>query len=319
MEVDSQDEDEPTTRIKFSRKRPLPSDDEEEEEAMNDDLLPAAAAMKRRRVEEEQEARERGVSIENNTFGRTSQSKNPPQKKNKPRKEIDVQEAVRERMQKQEEAARQDEESIQQTLEGMDLETMKNLAVVEEMEVIERTDRPPRRDANGHTSERWNEQWNGRKNFKKFRRKGQGDQPRRGQSLMVPLEEVKKKSQGIGEEYWLESETSKNKRKEKERATQQFQSQPFTTARSQPEEIPSELVEGDNVEVVDVQAPRTTRLMDKTSQLELDSGPSQIARGKRPAPGGAKGGMAKKQKMLAIRDSESDSEDELKFRFKKRK
>ena len=272
--------------------------------------------MKRRRIQEEQEARDRGVSIQK-SFGTSAKPKELPRKL-RPRKEVDVQEAVRERMRKQEELAKEDEESIQQTLEGMDLEAMKSLVVVEEMEVKERTDRPLRNDDNGHASDRWNEEWNGRKNFKKFRRKGQGDQPRRGHSVIVPLVEVKKKSQGIGEEYWLESEKSKRKRKEKEELTQQTESEPFTTAKSQPEEVPAELAEDDEPEVIDVQAPRTTRLMDKTSQLELDGGPSQGLRGKRPAPAGGSAKAPKRQKLLVIEESESDSEDELKFRFKKR-
>lgn len=286
---------------------------------MVDSLLPAAAAMKRRRVEIEKNNVSQGIPNEP-AFGQ-SLKKEAPEKKRKPKKEVNIQEVVRERREAEEEAARRDEESLRQTLDGMDVDQMKNLALVEEMEVGRRTDRPTRPDAQHSSDNRWDEHWNGRKNFKKFRRRGEPNQPRRGQSVIVPLEEVKKKDFGIGDEYWLESDKHKKKRKDKEKhasslGVSQSQSQPFTTARSQDAEE-----DGDDADMLRmIDAPKTTRLAEKVATTQQSTGQSQVASGKRPASSVlAKGASAKRQRTLAVPESDSDSEDELKFRFKKKR
>ena len=339
MDVDSQNQTSTESQAINPRKRAAPSPEEEDEEAVLDRLLPAAAAMKRRKIQEDEEAQRNGVSRES-SFG-TSQNKAAAEKPKKSKKEINIKEVVRERREAAEQAARHDEETLRDTLDGMNVEQMKNLAVVEEMQIPDRADRMQRRDQNaaGH-DDRWDERWNGRKNFKKFRRQGQGgNQARRGPSVIVPLEEVKKKDFGIGEDYWLETENSKKSRKERERATQsqqhqqsqsQSQSQPFTTARSQAHAVAvavpvaSELAVDDNEsrpDTVDVDAPRATRHQERTQQIDEGSIRSHLlGEKKRPAASQApaKGPPAKKQKVVVVGDSDSDSEDELKFRFKKR-
>ncbi|MCJ1471980.1 hypothetical protein MMC13_000624 [Lambiella insularis] len=315
MEIDSHEDGAPVAQVGRFRKRPPPSDNDEDDEDINEKLLPAAAAMKRRKIIDEEEAQRRGLSIEpahdpQKIAGRTA-------KRPRAQKQIDVQEIVRERREAEEEAARKEEENLQETMKGVNIEEMKNLAVVEDMDIPERTDRPRRRGDNSQENQRWDERWNGRKNFKKFRRQGQVEQRRRGPSVIVPLEEVKKKTHGIGEEYWLESEKAKKKRKEKERASQS-QTQPSASTRSHAEEIPSELATGGEPESIDVEAPRTTRLMDREGHLHQTDSRAETQTGKRPAPGGTLGGVPKRQKVFAARESESDSEDDLKFRFKKR-
>lgn len=283
-----------------------------------DKLLPAAAAMKRRKIEEQEEARRKGTTPA--TSSRTVQSKIEKEKPKKQKKEVDIQEVVRERREAEENAAKQDEESLRETLDGMDVDEMKNLAVVEEMQVPVRPNKPQRNQTDGGSDSRWDDQWNGRKNFKKFRRQGESTQVRRGQSVIVPLEEVKKKDFGIGEDYWVESEKTKRKRKDKDRATQPESQgeQTFAIAKSQNVEVPAELVDGDEPDMIDVEAPRTLRTMG------LDNGrssTSQAANGKRSAPNVINGPAAKKQKTFAVKEEESgsESEDELKFRFKKKR
>ncbi|KAI9872672.1 MAG: hypothetical protein M1830_001310, partial [Pleopsidium flavum] len=255
MDVDPQVPSVTGTQAKSSRKRPSPLSDGENEDAMVESLLPAAAAMKRRRIEVEKENERQGISNEP-WFGKL-QEKAGTEKKRKPKKEVNIQEVVRERREAEEEAARRDEESLRETLDGMDVDQMKNLALIEEMEVQKCVDRPARSEAHhGHDS-RWDERWNGRKNFKKFRRRGDPNQPRRGQSVIVPLEEVKKKDFGIGDEYWLESDKHKKKRKEKEKqrnsqGVTQDQSQPYLTARSQAGGVDED--DADMLQVID--APR---------------------------------------------------------------
>ena len=303
------------TQSRGSRKRPVPSEEDDEDD-INERLLPAAAAMKRRRIEEEKEAEHRDIMIES-SVDKSARKVDALATSSKARKQIDIQEVVRERREAEEEAARRDEEDLQ-TTEGIDIQGMRNLAVVEEMELRERNDRLPRRGANSQNGERWDERWNGRKNFKKFRRQGQGEQRRRGPSVIVPLEEVKTKRHGIGEEYWLESEKSKRKRKEKEYASQS-QSQPFTTARSGVEEIPTELATGDEQEPSDGETSRKPSLMEKGSLSDSLGVPGQALNGKRSAPEGSSSGAQKRQKVFTSRRSDTDSEEDLKFRFKKRR
>ncbi len=296
-----------------SRKRPAPSPDIDDDEEMVDKLLPAAAAMKRRRLEEERS----GISSEHSF--ETSQATPKPEKAQKPKKEINIKDLVRERREAEEEAARQEEENLRDTLDGMTVGEMSSLVKFEEMKL--RADRPQRRESNGQDNDRWDERWNGRKNFKRFRKLGDGTQSRRGQSVIVPLEEVRRKDQGIGEVYWVEDAGTKKKRKEKERTTQsQSQSQPNTMARSQATaDVPSELaIDGDLPETIDVDAPRVTRGQERTQQTDESSIRSQVVNGKRPAASQGRGIPAKKQKTFAVQDSDSDSEDELKFRFRKK-
>lgn len=319
MDVDSESQENGENETTNTRKRPASALEEFDEDEMMDNLLPAATAMKRRRIEETEASQRNGGSSE--LSFETSQKKARKEKTRQPPKEVNIKDALRERREKEEkEAARRDEENLRDTLDGMSIEKMKKLAVVESMDVPDRSERIQRKNHDGPTDSRWDERWNGRKNFKKFRRRGEGTHARRGQSVIVPLEEVKRKDYGIGDDYWQESEMTKKKRKEKERATQsQSQSQPFATAKSEVLEVPTELaVGGDLPEPIDVDAPRTTRRQERTQQMDESSNGSHIVNGKRPAASQANGGPAKKQKTFAVQDSDSDSEDELKFRFKKK-
>lgn len=319
MEVDAPSKANSNGEAANPRKRAAPSSDEEDEEEIVDKLLPAAAAMKRRRIEAEKTQRN-GVSSER-SFA-TSQTTVKPEKARKPQKELNIKDVVRERREAEEKEAKLEEENLRDTFDGINVDEMKNLAVVEEMEVPERASKAQGRQPNGESNDRWDERWNGRKNFKKFRRQGEGTVARRGTSLIVPLEEVKKKDFGIGEDYWLENESSKKQRKKEERATQsQSQSQPFTTARSHAAEVPAELaIDGELPDIIDVDAPRTTRHQQETQQTEEPSHTGRALNGnrKRPAASQAGASVAKKQRKFAAQESDSDSEDELKFRFKKR-
>lgn len=314
----------------MSKKRPASALEDDNEEDLIDQMLPAAAAMKRRKVEEQDEARRTGVAPAT-SFGK-SQSKSEPEIRERSKKEINIQEVVRERREAEEDAARQDEASLRETLNGLNVDDIKNLAVVEEMELPAPTKQISRVHGNGMPNHRWDEAWNGRKNFKKFRRRGEGTQARRGQSVIVPLEEEKKKDFGIGEEYWLKSDNAKKKTKDKEReqhrTSQDTLSQPYTTARSHHEEIehvPPELIinDDDYPDTIDVDAPRTTRRMDAIAhrqdkeELGSDIRASKSTLGKRQASDHARL-PAKKQKILDDVPEDSDSEDELKFRVRRR-
>lgn len=329
MDVDVPDPNPRDAQTQQSRKRPAP--EAEDEEDMMDSLMPAATAMKRRRIEEQKEAERTGKSFDGSFKKPQPKERTPPKEA---KKEVNIKDAVRERRKAEDQAARQNEESLRATVDDLDIEAMKSLAVVEEMEIPARSDRPSRRAANGPTSDRWDERWNGRKNFKKFRRQGERTQARRGHTMIVPLEQVKTKDYGIGEEYWLDnSDKAKKKRKDKT----QSQSQAFPSATSQQAEeidmeqeerselaIPPELaldLNDSTLDIIDVKAPRTTRRSEHTQNTGESSTRSKAATsGKRKAPVSAKPPPAKKQKTVTVKDSDdSESGDELKFRFRKRR
>ena len=319
MDVDSQFRESGTTETQNHGKRAAPASDEENEEDQIDKILPAAAAMKRRRIEDAEEAQRNGISSERSF--QTSQKKASLERVRKPKPEVNIREVVRERREAEEEAAIRDEENLRDALDGMNVEDVKKLIIVEDMEVPERARKNQQKAPNMENNDRWDERWNGRKNFKKFRRRGEGAPARRGQSVIVPLEEVKTKDYGIGEPYWEESEKARRKHKEKDRSMQsQSQSQAlFATAKSEPVEVPSELaIDGELPEEIDLEARRITRGQERTEQVDESSSRSQAVNGKRPAASPGHGPTAKKQKRFAVQDSDSDSEDELKFRFKKK-
>ncbi|KAK5277697.1 hypothetical protein LTR16_009466, partial [Cryomyces antarcticus] len=159
---------------------------EDDEDVVNN-LLPAAAAMKRRRLAESLNSSASAAPAADTQP--KSDSAKKASFKNKKEKEVDVIAVMAARREKEEEERRKDEESLQQALEGMDIESMKNLAQVEEMEIAPRTTRPTR--SNEPDDSRWDDRWNGRKNFKRFRRQGDhGTTAIRGpRRVIVTLEE----------------------------------------------------------------------------------------------------------------------------------
>ncbi|KAL8719978.1 MAG: hypothetical protein Q9225_003094 [Loekoesia sp. 1 TL-2023] len=307
-----------------TRKRPAPASNDDD---FVDQLLPAATAMKRRRLEAQEEARRRGdaespaPSLNNDnpspppSATTKSKSKQPP---------LDIKASLRERRAAADQARARDEETLRQDIADEDIAALRNLAVVEEFDIPPRS----RHATNGNdSSERWDPAWNGRKNFKKFRPQGSANSGARrggGQGVIVPLEEVKKKDFGIGEEYWLEGgkDSLKRKRREKERASQ---SQALDINESESlgldtgakgrgkgkRNVPKELAVGDDEDMpdmVDVEAPRRTRGMDTQTQRSSASKTQNVGR--------------RQQSLFAAakeEDESSSEEDELKFRFGKRR
>ena len=282
-----------------ARRARAPSADDDDD---MDDLLPAAAAMKRRKLEMEKQ---------NGTAGKTSNT-NPtplPAKPQKAKKEIDIREVAK--AQREAEQARLKKEG--ERLEGYDelpTDQPANLVIVEEMPL--RTDRPARENTvEGHRSG-WKEEWNGRKNFKGFRRKG--EPPRRRQNVIVPLVEAPEKTFGMGEEYYDRDDSAKSKKKKASQS--QTQSSGRGQTQTQQEEPTSPTVtrlQQEAAEIVgeiDEDAPRRTRLADKTQ--------SQNARpGKRLGSGPAS--VPKRQKTIPTVNVDDSDSDDLKFRFGRNK
>ncbi|KAF3385590.1 hypothetical protein F1880_001761 [Penicillium rolfsii] len=177
--------------------------EEQEEDITVADLLPGARAMKRRRAEM---GEDRSGSLD--THIKTEVAPKPK------RARLDVREAARKHQQEEEEEQLRQAEEDSHLSQDVDVEKLRNLAIVEEMDL---PDRKPvvRQD---ESSGRWDDRWNGRKNFKRFRRKGEPVNVRqRIQSVIVPLDEVTRKDFGIGEHYWV----STSKTPEVSRSTDQ--------------------------------------------------------------------------------------------------
>ncbi|KKY17978.1 putative dna damage response protein [Phaeomoniella chlamydospora] len=114
-----------------------------------EDLLPAAAAMKRHRLEMEQKGKRQAKAATTDVLEVV--------KKPKKEREIDILEAARKRREAEEEAIRQDREALAHA--GVDVENVRNLAVIVEMELPVRNNRSSRAD--GVQSDRWDARWNG--------------------------------------------------------------------------------------------------------------------------------------------------------------
>ncbi|RDL38808.1 uncharacterized protein BP5553_03148 [Venustampulla echinocandica] len=348
-----------TRRSRRGRATPI------EDDEMLDSMAPAAARFKKLQQAADAARKARGELSPSPPPPTPAEKQRQPSPlpKKKPQKQIDVQEAIRERMEQASAAAEADREAMQEALADMDIASLRNLVQVEEMDVT-RVNPRPRAAAQADESERWDDRWNGRRNFKKFRRKG-GPAPnaRDLRRVIVPLEEVKKKDFGIGDDYWLDgedrdsreggSQRGSDRRKGKERqddVSQQKKTQAPPSRRrrlaieSEPEEesampaAPEQdgatvISSGSDVEIINEPPQKTNRASRSQTQTlggktsESGSLPSQ-SRNKRPAattltnPAPPK---KVKQTPLSIggskrrRDaSDDDSDDELKFRFRKR-
>lgn len=256
----------------------------EEEKDVVSDLLPGANAMKRRREE--------FVQHQKDDPAPDAEPKESPKPK---RQKLDVIEAARKRREEEEHAQRQRREeeqaTMQETLKDMTVDEMKNLAIVEDMPMPVRERRPQAAEEN--ESNRWDDRWNGRKNFKKFRRKGDPDAPRRRvRTVMVPLEEVKRKDFGIGDHYWVggddDDETPQNGNSRREKSPQEpLTSQENGTA---------------NGTISSMMSRSSTRPTGTATTPDTSQQPSTQRSHKRPRE---------------VRDSDSD--DEPRFRFRRKR
>ncbi|KAI1961428.1 hypothetical protein LOZ58_003282 [Ophidiomyces ophidiicola] len=160
------------------------------------ELLPGASAMKQH-------------------FNSRNRRKTPlptePQRRAKKPK-IDIIEAARQHREAEDRAAmaRREEEEAANIVDGMDLSKIQHLAIIEDMEIRKSSTDMLSLDGN---SGRWDEKWNGRKNFKRFRRKGEGGVQHRVQPIIVPLEEARRKDFGIGDDYWNFNDTRSERTK----------------------------------------------------------------------------------------------------------
>jgi hypothetical protein len=290
-----------------------------EADNMDAGFLPAAAALKKRRLDLGQDKKKIADAREANA---TSGKRTLP--KATVKKEIDIRAAARARREAEEGMARQDQDVLDANMEDVCVENLKNLAVVEEMTVARRSGDGAR--VNKQAGGQWDEAWNGRKNFKKFRRKGGNsvEARRPAQNVIVPLVEVKRKNYGIGEAYWASSADKNNNNSHTQSQSQpQIQTHHQTQTPASTDEstaagaIRLQPDAAEMVSTIDNDRPGQTRRSDKSqpSQVSLSNGKGNA---KRPASsaGSSKAGASKRQRTIRTKAaSDSESDGELRFKF----
>ena len=232
MQVDEPSYREPSQQN--SRKRPAPTEDAygaEAEKAMMDNMLPGAAAMKKRRLQANQNGKDgsSGNATPEPEVAAAAAKKVIAKKAKDV--QIDVGAKLKKHKEDEDEARRRDEESLREALQDTDIADVR--AKVESF-VLEAREPPPRRaqiEPPG-PSDRWDPAWNGRKNFKRFKRKGQDNDGPRLPRVIVSLEEVPRKGHGIGDEYWL-NPPSKSSGKSKSQSQPQNHTQGTTQPHTQ--------------------------------------------------------------------------------------
>ena len=204
-----------------------PPDDEDMDDAggMNnvmDDIAPTAALVKRRRIEagidpvpaRESPSQEDGdddkdedEDEKDKNAKRNKGAAKTAVKKEKLEGADDILAKARRNREAADEKRRLDAErerlaAADMPDDGIDAAAVRKLTLVETIQVREAGSAARTREqdiADG----RWNPQWNGRRNYKKFRKQGDvvGRVPQR---VIVGLEPAKTKEYGLGDDYWLE-------------------------------------------------------------------------------------------------------------------
>lgn len=340
----------PETQNNTSRKRkatPIFEDDEDNFETM----APAAARLKKRRIEEEVARRRRGESTppppEPPKRKVKATSPKPVKVKTKKEQQAEILEKTRLRHEKIEELANQDKEVV--NMDGFQLAELQSLAITETVEL--RSSGPAPRAPRADDSERWEDKWNGRKNFKKFRRRGgPAINARDLGRTIVPLEEVKHKAAGVGEEYWnLRVGKSKSQRSQRKGRVADIEGddvtleeeeeedddnddnlplvkdiRPQTKTKTQTKSQPVTLSSDDDEDEEPVTKPkgsRSRKLQDKTAEkgnVKPTGRPSQKRAAEKTLTKPAPVKRARQTVLGRDKDESEDSEEEGKFRFRKR-
>ncbi|KAL2268200.1 hypothetical protein VTJ83DRAFT_3046 [Remersonia thermophila] len=361
---------------------PLPDDDPS---AFIDEIAPRVGAPKRRRTAADQapapaspEPKPAPQPDEDEEMAEDSPQDKPKRgqrqgKEKKGKEESDILELARRQREEAEALAAAERKELEEVPDdGIDYAAIRALHIIEECEV-----RLPQPGAAARTRDhdiadgRWDPRWNGRKNFKRFRKQGEPagrQQPR----IIIPLEEAKPKEYGIGDDYWLEDDSGSRRRKDSQQGSQTQATEashqrnmpqgkgkeketeptrpraPATTRRnvlvldSSDEEEPSELsampeAESSVVPETEPSRSRAAKAAEKAnsqklrsqtqtqtqSQSQLQFPSLETLSSKRSAASGSlsREPAAKKARMefKPPSDDESDSDDELKFRFGRRR
>ncbi|KAM7191128.1 hypothetical protein V8F20_009446 [Naviculisporaceae sp. PSN 640] len=344
---------------KSQRKRALSPLPEHDNSTFMDAIAPTAAAAKRRRIEAGQpaipppHAEPEAMEEDEEPVPESPPSKNGKKQGTKGRGKgpegDDILELARRRREEEEARAAAEREKLA-TMDDdeIDYAAIRALHIIEECEVHFPD---PEVDKNSRDQAivdgRWDPRWNGRKNFKRFRKQGE-PATRQAPRIIVGLEEVKPKEYGIGDDYWLEDEGTSSRQKKDSQAQSQRQTQnedsagkdvemrppPATTRRTilaidssdeeeQDRSADIEELEPPRSKVAKVAEKANTRRSQQSTQTQSQSTTTTRGSKRTAAAPAAKEPAAKKPRRgLRAKDSdesEGDSDDGLRFRFGKRK
>lgn len=303
-----------------------------EEDDLMEDVAPAAARLKRQRIA-------RGETLEPAAPEVVTKpaAKAAPKKK---KKELDVLAAAAKLREEQEALARAEQEDLAHLPADIDLAEIRRLNIVEELELRPSAQATRTREqdiADG----RWDPKWNGIKNFKKFRRRGEvtGRPPAR---TIIAVEEAVAKEFGVGDGYWLEDEGREDQSRHNSVSQNSNRAplQDLTVSAerplppTEPITIPATVDDEDLILAEDSQPPRSGRSArsrvtqtqsqgSKVSDISSGRHSQRQATAKRPAPDSSSSTQTSKRpktvpKFMQSQDSD-DSDDELKFRFGRRR
>jgi hypothetical protein len=289
-------------------------------------LFPAAAAMRRQRAA----TRAPSASVEPEedapaprTIGRGKEAIQKLQRAQAKAegKAINLREQARIRVKEEEDRRKADEENLREALEGIDISQIRNVTAIEEMELRPRADRVTSRQSQAN-GERWNPDWNGRKNFKKFRRRG----AERGvptHKVIVALEEAPpKKGFGVGDAFFLEdtepSSTFMSRNSRREQQDEDSDPEPGFVRRKRSQA--TEVINVEDSGPDEGPVARTQKSSGRTQRVvetQIDDETQTQTRGRKRGAGAAAVQSASKRGRVGRRDDDSD-EEETGFRFKRR-
>jgi len=217
------------------RKRPLSPLPEHDNSALLDEIAPTAAAAKRRRIEAgetpvpqspepepaPQVDEDEEMVLDSPPQDKTKKGQTAKGKCKKIKQEDDILELARRQREEAEALAAAKRKELEELPDdGIDYAAIRALHIIEECEV-----RFPEPGANNRSRDqeiadgRWDPRWNGRKNFKRFRKQGEAG-GRQAPRIIISLEEVKPKEYGIGDDYWLEDESGARGKNNSQRESQ---------------------------------------------------------------------------------------------------
>ncbi|KAF1941554.1 hypothetical protein EJ02DRAFT_455073 [Clathrospora elynae] len=302
--------------------------DNVEKEEQLDSLFPTAAKMRKQRAATRAPSvpadPEAGPPVQKSKTKNVDALERLNKAKAKAEKDVNIREHTRQRIKEEDDRRKADEENLREALEGIDIAQIRNLAPIEEMDVLPRGSRGNTCNQNNVNSERWNYEWNGRKNFKKFRRRG-AEQGVQAHKVIVTLEEAPpKKGFGVGDAFFLEdvkpSSKSRDSRRGLKRVDDSSEPEIGGFTRHQRTMQQSEIINVDDSgpEDEEVSEQRTQKSSGRTQRVvETQVEDTQAQRGKKRGSGAASSQPASKRGRISRKDDDSDDE-ETGFRFKRR-
>ncbi|PNP85738.1 hypothetical protein FNYG_00794 [Fusarium nygamai] len=327
QEPDAPLETQPSSNARSSQRKrrasPLPQDD------LMDGMTTAAERFKRQRIERGEDLEEPAEQMETETAEKVPEPK-------KIKKEFDILAIAAQNREQEEARARAEKEDLANLPDDVDLAEIRRLNIVEEIEVRQPSN--PRTREQDIRDGRWDPKWNGMKNFKRFRQRGEatGRQPAK---TIVPLTQVKTKEFGVGDDYWLEDEeTERRKRNSSQAPGSQSQpsapTAPSASSRAQKRAYANVISDSSDEESNSVSqrssvpatrargaqaaAPQTQSQAKSKSQASQNTSQGSKRAAAEPAAGQQPPKRSRPTRR-AVEVADSDSDDELKFRFGKRR